>query len=409
LLVSDFSREISRILAADPASVAKWERSIFDELAAEKKDRLVLCGAGGLGRKAHAGLLRAGVAPLAFADNNPALAGMSVDGVPVLSAREAVAKFGKDSAFVVTAWGAHSRDRLAERKRQWSDLGCGTVISFMPLFWKFAEIFLPHYSCDSPSKVHAQAQRLESLAGLWADDASRAEFVAQLRWRSQLDFDGLPEPVGGPAYFPEDLFNLLPDERFVDCGAYDGDTLGDFLRLSRGEFQKIWALEPDPANFAKLQGVVAALAPDQQQRITLLSIAASDRAQTLRFSADASAASAVAEQGGIEVEGRPLDMVLRGCEPTFIKMDIEGAELSALHGAHELLGRCRPILAICIYHLQEHLWEIPEWLRGVLRDYVFCLRPHDREGWDLVCYAVPRERALNLDRADHISNHKKLP
>lgn len=358
---------------------------------------------------ALAGLLRAGVAPSAFADNNPSLAGLSIQGVPVLPAMEAVAKFGKDSAFVVTIWGAHSRDRLAQRKKQWSDMGCGTVISFMSLFWKFAEIFLPHYSCDLPHKVFAQARRIESLADLWADDGSRKEFLAQLRWRSQLDFDGLPEPVGGPAYFPEDLFKLLPDERLVDCGAYDGDTLGDFLRLSRGEFQSVLALEPDPANFAKLQEAVAALPPDQQQRITLLPIAASDRAQTLRFSADATSASAVTDQGGIEVEGRPLDVLLGGCEPTFIKMDIEGAELSALHGARDLLSRCRPILAICIYHLQEHLWEIPEWLRGVLRDYVFHLRPHDREGWDLVCYAVPRERALNLDSADRRPKHNCAP
>jgi FkbM family methyltransferase len=405
LLVSDFSDTISQLLATDPASVAKWERSVFDELAAEKKERLVLCGAGGLGRKMLAGLLRARIAPLAFADNNPAFAGKSIEGVPVFSAKEAAEKFGGDSAFIVTIWGAHSRDRLAQRKQQWRDLGCETVISFMPLFWKFAEIFLPHYSCDLPHKVFAQARRIEALADLWSEDFSRAEFLAQLRWRSELDFDGLPEPVSGPAYFPQELFTLRPDERFVDCGAYDGDTLGDFLRLSRGEFQKFWALEPDPANFAKLQQVVATLHPGQQERITLLTIAASDRAQTLRFSADATAASAVIEMGGIEVEGQPLDVLLAGCDPTFIKMDIEGAELSALHGARELLSRCRPILAICIYHLQEHLWEIPEWLRGILRDYDFHLRPHDREGWDLVCYAVPRERARNLDRGDHISKH----
>lgn len=401
--MSNFSDEIAQLLATESASVVEWERSIFDELAAGKKERLVLCGAGGLGRKTLAGLLRAGIAPLALADNNPALAGKSMEGVPVFSAKEAVAKFGHDSAFIVTIWGAHSHDRLAQRKQQWRDLGCETVISFMPLFWKYAEIFLPHYSCDLPHKVFAQARRIGALAELWSDDDSRAEFLAQLRWRSELDFDGLPEPIAGPAYFPEQLFALRSDERFVDCGAYDGDTLSDFLRLSRGEFQNFWALEPDPANFAKLQEVVAGLCEDQQKRIALLPIAASDCAQTLRFSAEATAASMVTEQGGIEVEGQTLDALLAGSDPTFIKMDIEGAELSALHGSCELLSRCRPILAICVYHLQEHLWEIPEWLRGVLPNYHFHLRPHDLEGWDLVCYAVPRERAL--DTHGYFSKH----
>ena len=265
----------------------------------------------------------------------------------------------------------------------------------MPLFWKFAEFFLPHYSCDLPHKAFAQSRRIAALEDMWSDDFSRREFLAQLRWRTEIDFDGLPGPVPGPAYFPEELFALRPDECFVDCGAYTGDTLADFLRLSGGQFQKLWALEPDPANFASLRRAVSALPAGPRERISLLEIAAGDRAGTLRFSADSTAASAVSDQGAIEVQGQTLDALLGENPVTFLKMDIEGAESAALRGAQNLLGRCRPILAICIYHLQEHLWEIPEWLRGRLRDYHFYLRPHDLEGWDLVCYAVPRERARN--------------
>ena len=395
--MSDFKQKIVQLLAKDPDSIAKWERSVLDELTAEKKDRIVLCGAGGLGRKTLAGLLRVGITPLAFTDNNPKLAGTSIQRIPVLSSREAAEKYGRNSTFVVTIWHAHSRDRLAERKQQWRDLGCETVISFMPIFWKYAELLLPQYSSNLPHKVFAAKEKILSLADLWSDDMSRTEFLAQLRWRSELDFDGLPTPVAGPAYFPKELFTLFPDERFVDCGAYDGDTLGDFLRLTESKFQKYWALEPDPANFAKLQGVVASLSANLQSLFKLYSLAACERAQTLRFSADATAGSAVTGQGGIEVEGQSLDVLLAGEDPTFIKMDIEGAEPSALKGATELLGRCRPILAICIYHLQEHLWEIPLWLKGILRDYDYFLRPHDLEGWDLVCYAVPRERSQNLN------------
>lgn len=388
--------QIFSLLEAELGAVSSWERSVFDQLAGAKKDRLVLCGAGGLGRKTLAALRRVGLTPIAFADNNPNLADQSVQGVPVYRAADAVKQFGRDAVFIVTIWGAHSRDRLDQRKQQWRDLGAETVLSFMPLFWKYAELLLPHYSCDLPHKVFAQAPRIRSLAEHWSDEASRDEFLAQLRWRTELDFDALPAPVTGLSYFPQDLFRLLPTERFVDCGAYDGDTLGDFLRLTGGDFEQFWGLEPDPANLAKLRQVVAALPPAQQQRITCLPIAASDRAQTLRFSADATAASAVTADGTLEVEGQRLDALLADCAPTFIKMDIEGAELSALHGATGLLKQCRPILAICVYHLQEHLWEIPEWLVATLTDYDFYLRPHDLEGWDLVCYAVPHERRLSV-------------
>jgi FkbM family methyltransferase len=393
--VKDFSEEIRQLLALDPSAVAEWERAEFDRLTNGRRDQLVLCGAGGMGRKIVVGLKRAGVTPLAFADNNPELVGNYLEGVPVLSASQAAEKFGKRAAFVVTSWGAHSRDRLAQRVRQWRDLGCDRVLSFMSLFWKEAESFLPHYSCDLPHKTFARRERIANLASLWADESSREEFVAQVRWRSQLDFDGLPEPVIGPPYFPQDILIVRPDERFVDCGAFDGDTLSDFLHLSRGNFEKIWALEPDPANFEKLTQFVHQLGMEQQEKISLLRLAASDRSQTLRFAADATAASAAADSGNIEVQAERLDTLLAGAEPTFIKMDIEGAEPSALAGAGAVLQRSRPLLAICIYHRQEHLWEIPEWLRDNLSDYRFYLRPHDREGWDLVCYAVPNERALD--------------
>jgi hypothetical protein len=60
--------------------------------------------------------------------------------------------------------------------------------------------------------------------------------------------------------------------------------------------------------------------------------------------------------------------------------------------AQETIRRCRPILAVSVYHRQDHLWSIPLELAKVCKDYEFFLRPHGTEGWDLICYAVPVER-----------------
>src|SRR5690606_18000695 len=53
----------------------------------------------------------------------------------------------------------------------------------------------------------------------------------------------------------------------------------------------------------------------------------------------------------------------------FIKMDIEGAELSALEGARNTIKRFRPKLAIAIYHSMEDFVGIPKWILDLSADY----------------------------------------
>ncbi|REK69584.1 hypothetical protein DX130_24085 [Paenibacillus paeoniae] len=40
-------------------------------------------------------------------------------------------------------------------------------------------------------------------------------------------------------------------------------------------------------------------------------------------------------------------------------MDVEGSELASLYGAKQIISENTPILAICIYHKPEDLFEIP--------------------------------------------------
>jgi len=84
--------------------------------------------------------------------------------------------------------------------------------------------------------------------------------------------------------------------------------------------------------------------------------------------------------------------VLSTPAPTYLKMDIEGAEVDTLAGASRVIRDHAPVLAICCYHCQDHLWRIPLPIHSLNPDYRFFLRPHDLEMWDLVCYAIPSGR-----------------
>jgi FkbM family methyltransferase len=389
---AELKNELDNLLAEPVESAMARESTAFDRAVAPYGRRLVLSGAGNLGRKVVRALRARGIAPLAIVDKNSALWGTSVEGVQVLSQEEGARSFGQSATFCVTIWRGEGTDTMAERCKPLVDLGCANVIDFGSMFWKFADTLLPHYSLDLPHKVLMAADQVRAAFNLWHDDASRAEYVAQVRWRLHLDFDNLPLPVKENIYFPADLFSLTDDEVFVDCGAYDGDTIRDFISHSGERFRRIYAFEADQRNFAKLQQFVATLPSELRARIEPIGKALGERAGVLRFSATGTAAAAVSAEG-VDVPSVALDGELAE-PPSYIKMDIEGSEPAALRGSKDIIRRHGPLLSICVYHSQDHLWSIPLQIAHSHPGYRMFLRPHLRESWDLVCYAVPASRSL---------------
>jgi FkbM family methyltransferase len=377
-------------LLGEPVESAKRRASeAYDSVAGGRGDAIVIFGAGGLGRKVLAGLRKVGVEPLAFADNNPELWGHSVEGVPVLSPVDAARSRGDSATFVIAIMrvgGGH-----VEARRRLIELGCRRVVPFQYLAWKHPKVFLHYYGVDLPHKVLEDAGRVREAFALLADDTSRREFLAQMKFRLRADFEALNPPLPGEQYFPESLFRWDSEESFVDCGAFDGDTIRVILERYGDGFKEIEAFEPDPINFRKLSTYVGSLDPSLASRIALHSVATGAERCPVRFSASGSLTSSVGS-GDTTVECMPLDDLLAGTRPTFIKMDIEGSEPDALLGAKETIGRHAPLLAVCAYHVQDHLWKLPTIIRSFSDQYSFHLLPHNDEGFDLVYYAVPKGR-----------------
>ena len=113
----------------------------------------------------------------------------------------------------------------------------------------------------------------------------------------------------------------------------------------------------------------------------------------VRFAATGQPNSA-AGAGDIPVPVVRLDDALSDVSPTYIKMDIEGAEPGTLAGAGSILQRDAPVLTVCAYHVQDHLWKLPGLIHSLNPEYRIFLRPHIQQVEDLVCYAVPPQRSL---------------
>ena len=71
----------------------------------------------------------------------------------------------------------------------------------------------------------------------------------------------------------------------------------------------------------------------------------------------------------------------------FIKMDIEGAEFDALHGAESVIVRDKPLLAISVYHRTGDMLAIMDYLHELVPEYRFWLRHYSIGVADTVLYA----------------------
>jgi FkbM family methyltransferase len=384
-------QELDGLLSESVASAHDREQRLRTELDARPGRPIALFGAGGLGRRTLSLLRTEGRDVAAFIDNDPGRWGSDVEGIPVLSPDDAAARHSADGLAVVTIWRAEGGHDFLATRDGLQRAGWQRVESFIPLYWALGGGALPYITIDAPSRVLAARHEVRAAATLWSDERSLREYVAQVRWRLTGDFASLtpPEP---DQYFAHGLVSVGSDEVFVDCGAFTGDTLLDVARRV-DSWRAYHAFEPDPASHDALQAAVATLPAGLAKRVQLHKAATSDRAGTAHFSGTGLGSAALSESGTFEVALVTVDEVVTDPPPTFIKMDIEGAESAALDGATRGIRDGRPLLAIAAYHKQADLWELPQQVRRMMPDYRVFLRPHVAEGFDTVLYALPPERA----------------
>jgi FkbM family methyltransferase len=262
------------------------------------------------------------------------------------------------------------------------------------LYFEHAAEFLPFCGLAARSVILDAWADVAAAAHVWHDANSVEEYIAQLSWRLRLPASEVP-PHDPPSqcYFPTDLFEFLADEVFFDCGAFDGDSLRQYLaRKPAGSAPKIVAFEPDAESYVQLAKYAERLSNEGTVDIRIEPRAVTGHSGEVRFAALGSVRSGVAEAGTVKVVAVALDDV--DVTPTLIKMDVEGFELPALKGAAGLLRSHHPVLAISLYHHASDLWTIPNFLRALAPDYRLFLKRYAEDCWELVLYAVPAARLL---------------
>lgn len=190
-------------------------------------------------------------------------------------------------------------------------------------------------------------------------------------------------------FIPEVLAAIHAPLNIVDGGAYTGELYQSIKKLGL-ELEHWYCFEADEDNYKQL------LIQSEKMGLGGVQICIKkglwDKEGVLYFESDKGTASRIVDyETSNQIETISLNTYFKCRNCNFIKMDIEGAEYSALCGGMRVIKRERPILAISIYHSVEDCYRIPMYLMNELEKYRFYIRHHALIFCETVLYAIPDE------------------
>ena len=222
-------------------------------------------------------------------------------------------------------------------------------------------LFTKQYLSDNFDKI-------EKVYNLLCDEKSKEVFTQTLAYKITGRIDYLTDISTPSVEAYTDI--LMPDnnETFVDVGAYNGDTVSEFIESTNNKYNQIYALEPDKRNFKKLLKNTEGF-----ENIQLFNCAGWNEDTTLIFSKNSGRQSMIAKQG-VEIQARSVDSILDNRKATFIKYDVEGAEREAITGSTNTIINFKPKLKIALYHRNEDIFEIPLIIKEMNSNYKLYMR-----------------------------------
>lgn len=354
----------------------RWDIDGF--VAQLKNKKVVIWGTGLAGCMICEALERQGISVCFFADNNQAKVGTEVRGKRTLGIGELPA-----DAFVIIAanvkYGIHEQLQAAS-----------IPYTYLDPVW-----FYLYYDAGKNAiitELRENAKAIDTVFEMLLDDASRKVFRNVLLHRAVHDLRLIWEVYDEHQYFGNPIVKKA-GKKFVDCGAFQGDTLTDFLKQTDpGETYQYYAFEADRENCEILKKICEEKKLDWVKPINL---GVWDKKGQLYFQSGQTTGEVsgkVIEDGeaqGNAIQVDSLDAVLGQTKIDFIKMDIEGAELRALQGARGCIERNVPTLAISAYHELNHLWNVPLLIKELNKNYHIYFGHHMWNMADTVCYGLP--------------------
>lgn len=356
------------------------------------ENKIVLYGAGSAGIAFLHCLIGEGIFPCCFADGDREKHGKLCEGLEILDPASIVERIGSDALVIVTI-NTDGRTYCKDFKKELlmgghkgvhkrlKEYGCINVIDYT-YFRRCYQLFRGNqYNLPACSDVYLMLENereIEQAIEALEDIRAKELFLKLLEFRLLSDEVDIPVFPEKGMYFEYDLFPQIDDEVFVDCGACGGSSLTGFLERNEHRFAGYYGIEPDLTNFGKLSRFISTLPECEQAKAKIYHAAAYENGDGTNFFVLNGPGTFQADDGPDRVRTVRIDGILEGKATTYIKMNIEGSEVSALKGAEHTICQFHPRLAIMGYHKTSDLWEVPLLIKELDKSYHLTLRSYMR-------------------------------
>jgi FkbM family methyltransferase len=313
---------------------------------------------------------------VSFCDNNHNKFGQTFFGLPIISPKE-VSQMDPSSTVIVI--GSMYFDDIY---KQLVEMGMHNVFVGHCMFYN---MFLPEYTIERkkyPLKdIVKQLYMKENKNSI-----HMLNVISQIRSSLELAYPyDFVRGLQAHEYWDDLHITQENNITVIDCGAFIGDSIPNFLRVFGDKLHLYIPFEPNENNYTTLLGNINKNKINPISRPIMKGVW--DKTETIKFNDKNLAekgAARISDEGETTIQVTCLDDINQDfLGKIYIKMDIEGAEISALKGAEALIKKHKPNFAICVYHRPADIWEIPQYLRSIVPDYKF----HIGGGCHTVCYA----------------------
>ncbi|PYG85782.1 FkbM family methyltransferase [Ruminiclostridium sufflavum DSM 19573] len=330
---------------------------------------IILYGAGGIGYTTSSILKDKACNVCSFIDDDKAKQGTYVNGIKVVSLEE-ISRDTEDIILVCLPNPMTVYDKLKNMNYR--------NVKYYPVMMSERHFY------DTSLLVKNQ-DSIEKVYGMLADDFSKAVFKNILKHRATMDYTYMSDIISQKQYFPSDIFELNERECFVDGGVYDGETIAAFVEAAKNSFDYIYGFEPDLQNYNKIKENIKNI---DSSRLRLFNSGLYSKTGEIAFNSNGNSASFISETGKDIISLISLDEAVEEHIPTYIKLDIEGAEKEALYGMKNTILNYHPKLAVSVYHKAADLWELPLIISNMSPSYKIYIRHYSDGLHETVCYAV---------------------